>query len=201
MATEQTNRTCEHCGNNFAFHPKSPRQRFCSLRCAKQHRPIYTEATRFWLKVNRDGSTPTYRPDLGPCWIWVAAVNGNGYGQFMRESQRQTSAHIWAYETLVGPVSTTLQLDHLCRVRRCVNPSHLEAVPASVNLLRGYGCAAQNARKTMCKHGHVFDDANTMLIPKGRSCRRCKQLSQQRQQPQRREAQRRRRLAARMPPP
>jgi hypothetical protein len=37
---------------------------------------------------------------------------------------------------IFGPIPDGLQLDHLCRVRCCVNPNHLEPVTAKENTLR-----------------------------------------------------------------
>ena len=46
-------------------------------------------------------------------------------------------AHKMAWELVNGPVPTGLDLDHLCRVRACVNAEHLEAVPHEINAQRG----------------------------------------------------------------
>lgn len=81
--------------------------------------------SRFWTKV---AITPS-------CWLWLAATNQNGYGTFSHES-RPCKAHRFAYELLVGPIPEGLVLDHLCRVRNCVNPSHLEPVTQVENLRR-----------------------------------------------------------------
>lgn len=78
---------------------------------------------RFWAKVERDPSG---------CWLWTASLADGGYGHFGR-----WKAHRYAYETLVEPVPHGLDLDHLCRVRHCVNPSHLEPVTRAENLRRG----------------------------------------------------------------
>jgi hypothetical protein len=70
-----------------------------------------------------------------------------------------------------------LQLDHLCRVRHCVYPAHLEPVTPRENVLRGETVAASNARKTHCLRGHPFDEVNTchwQSRPGRRDCRECK---------------------------
>lgn len=73
----------------------------------------------------------------GGCWLWSAAVDKTtGYGKFYADG-KVVNAHRWAYLNLVGPIPDGYTVDHLCRVRRCVRPSHLEAVTARENLLRG----------------------------------------------------------------
>lgn len=134
---------------------------------------------RFWPKVNKNGLVPEYRPDLGPCWEWLAArasisVGGVGYGRFDAGEGRSRQAHRYAYETLVGPIPEGLQLDHLCRNTLCVNPSHLEPVTPRVNYRRGFGVSGRNARKTHCPQGHAYDGANTIQTRDGgRQCRLC----------------------------
>ena len=107
------------------------------------------------------------------CWLWTAGTR-SGYGKFSVKG-RAFGAHRWLYERLVGPIPEGLQLDHLCRVRACVNPKHLEPVTHRVNTLRGYGACAVHARKTHCKQGHEFSEANTIFLRKGgRKCKSCK---------------------------
>jgi len=110
------------------------------------------------------------------CRLWTATIR-NGYGIFWN-GKRLVQAHRWAYEHYIGPIPAGLQIDHLCRVRRCVNPKHLEAVTQRENILRGTGATAANARKTVCKRGHAFAPANTMLVNrKGKTERRCKECN------------------------
>lgn len=74
------------------------------------------------------------------CWLWAGSLNGGGYAQVM-VNKRRPVAHRVAYELKHGPVPEGLQLDHLCRVRCCVNPDHVEPVTTSINQLRGIGPA------------------------------------------------------------
>lgn len=107
--------------------------------------------------------------DAEECWLWTASIHPTGYGQF-----QLGRAHRVAYELRNGPIPDGLTLDHLCRVRNCVNPDHLEPVTRKVNILRGMGLSAQRARQTHCTRGHPFDEANTHIRPNGtRRCRAC----------------------------
>lgn len=108
---------------------------------------------RFWARVCEDDSG---------CWLFTGADNGNGYGAFYDSSQkRQRGAHRFAYERVVGTIPAGLTLDHLCRVRRCVNPSHLEPVSNLVNVMRGEGVGARASRQTHCINGHELPDFKT----------------------------------------
>src|SRR5437762_12127596 len=91
-------------------------------------------------------------PNSG-CWIWVGLfANGRnqGYGRVYR-----TYAHRAIFKLLRGPIGPGLTLDHLCRMRWCVNPDHLAPVTNKENILRGMGFGAINARKTHCPRGHA----------------------------------------------
>lgn len=126
----------------------------------------------FWSKVNKHGGTPSCRPELGPCWLWTASRK-LGYGRMVFDSIN-ILAHRLAYELLVGPIPSDLQLDHLCRVRHCVNPAHLEPVTRHINILRGEGVSARNARKTHCQNGHPFNQSTTLFYRGTRRCRVCR---------------------------
>ncbi len=133
-------------------------------------RPSPTD--RFWAKVNKDGPVLTERPELGPCWEWLAALC-KGYG-YLGVGKKLVRAPRFAYELLVGPIPRNRELDHLCKNKRCVNPAHLEVVTHRENDLRATGPTAQNARKTHCPHGHPYDLFNTYVMKQGgRQCRRC----------------------------
>ena len=107
------------------------------------------------------------------CWVWQLSTDRDGYGNLWARGTSQ-KAHRVYYEDHVGPVPKGLQLDHLCRVRSCVNPEHLEPVTAQVNVLRGISPAAVNATRTSCPAGHPYDDENTKILARGwRRCRTC----------------------------
>lgn len=109
-----------------------------------------------------------------PCWVWQRFINPGGYGM-LKIDGRTKVAHRDSYERLVGPIPEGLELDHLCRVRACVNPDHLEPVTGRVNILRGEGQGAKHARKTHCVHGHPLSGDNIWVSPQGwRRCLTCK---------------------------
>lgn len=118
-----------------------------------------SDEERFWTKVEK---TET-------CWLWTRGLN-RGYGNF--HGNRKTNlAHRYCYELLKGPIPEGMQLDHLCRTPRCVNPDHLEPVTGLENMKR---CP----QKTHCPHGHEYSDENTEIRTddKGfvaRLCRTC----------------------------
>lgn len=117
---------------------------------------------RFWAKVEKTDD----------CWLWTAS--GDQYGQFWYQG-RYRGAHVISYEHVHGPVPLGHQVDHLCRVKRCVNPGHLEAVPAAVNTLR------HHRRQTHCGNGHQLSGDNLYLYgPKKtrRGCRTCRKDAQ-----------------------
>lgn len=95
----------------------------------KTPRRIKTLAERFWPKVSKTDS----------CWLWQASLDGKGYGQINggRTPTRMMRAHRVAYELVIGPIPDGLDLDHLCRTPRCVNPDHLEPVTRRENTARG----------------------------------------------------------------
>lgn len=113
------------------------------------------------------------------CWLWTGAMHPAGYGRIRIGGRRgrQQYAHRWLYGQVVGPVPLRLDLDHLCRVRRCVRPSHLEVVTRLTNIQRGEG--GYGLRKK-CRAGlhDITDVANVYTNPQGeRQCRPCKTAS------------------------
>jgi hypothetical protein len=109
------------------------------------------------------------------CWIWGGATV-RGYGEVRSHDGRTSYAHRYIYEWVRGPIAAGLQLDHLCRVPLCVNPSHLEPVTNWENTLRSSHPMAAAARRTHCIHGHSLADAY-LRNGHGRGLRNCRTCS------------------------
>lgn len=128
------------------------------------------------LDYFREKFNQSYTIDsLTGCWLWHRRLTRNGYGEISHGKLRTNAlAHRLSYQLHKGPIPEGLDLDHLCRVRHCVNPSHLEPVSRRVNTLRGINPPAKNAMKTHCSKGHPFDLFNTLYRYNGRRyCRTC----------------------------
>lgn len=122
-----------------------------------QKTPAVSPMLRFLRKVDTSGD----------CWLWTASTR-NGYGQFRATPQLKVEAHRWMYEQLVGPIPTSIVIDHLCCVPLCVNPSHMEPVTDAENKRRGM------AAMTHCPKGHRYTEANTLRTPSGhKRCAAC----------------------------
>ncbi len=127
---------------------------------------------RFWKKV--------IPQDCGyhtSCWRWTAQISAAGYGRFRQDSidgGKSRFAHRFAYEYFIGRVPQNLVLDHMCKNKFCVNPSHLRCVSVKENVLCGIAPTAINARKTHCKYGHELS-GNNLALPKdgSRQCKIC----------------------------
>ena len=116
-------------------------------------------------------------PEQG-CWLWTGSLlppckaNIGGYGRFRDGKGKLVSTHRWAYQYFREPIPVGLTLDHLCRVRRCANPWHLEAVTFAENIRRGRNWQSE---KTHCPRGHSLSDAYVLQRDgyKERRCRLC----------------------------
>lgn len=110
------------------------------------------------------------------CWEWTACVTATGYGRAWN-GKRPDWAHRVVYELLRGAIPHGKVIDHLCRIRHCVNPDHLEPVTDAENTARGDNSDVTRARhraKRFCKRNHPLFGDNVYHSPAGRRvCRKC----------------------------
>ena len=124
---------------------------------------------------NTRGNTIADRIDVGDCWEWTGACTAAGYG-VIRINYVNHYLHRLMWETLVGPIPDGLEIDHLCRNRKCCNPDHLDTVDRRENLRRGIGAETNRRRmtKTHCHRGHPLSEAYVYPDGKKRQCRKCR---------------------------
>jgi len=96
------------------------------------------------------------------CWLWTGFIAPNGYGDFWYEGH-SCHAHTSSYRLFRGEIPAGRQIDHLCKVRRCVKPDHMEVVTPRENLMRAETNAAINVAKTQCIWGHPLSGENLYL--------------------------------------
>lgn len=125
---------------------------------------------RFWRHVAKGSERE--------CWLWKGSLDGHGYGQLGRggSGAGHVAAHRLSYEMHIGPIPAGLDIDHLCRNPRCVNPAHLEPVTRGENTRRGI---AQERRREMfrnrefCNRGHRWSEHGHVDASGKRRCREC----------------------------
>jgi len=152
--------------------------------CPKPNPKFQDEQERFWSYVNKNGDI---HPILGTrCWVWTGALDNNGYATFRRSVKNDPSCpkipvHRFCLELIQGqPVPNDLEVDHLCKIRNCVNPEHLEAVTPNENKRRSNGVGEVNRQKTYCHRGHLYDEINTIYrktkTSVKRICKECQKI-------------------------
>lgn len=114
-------------------------------------------AERFWKKIDKNGTTPAHRPDLGPCWIWTGSRDNHGYGQIRESGKRGRllKAHRVAYAIAHGAVGDDVLVCHHCDNPSCVRDSHLFV-----------GTSADNSQDAAAKGRLVFQ-AHPERHPRG----------------------------------
>lgn len=118
----------------------------------------------FWSRVERGTD----------CWEWTRQRDRYGYGRFWLEGKHR-KAHRVAWELTRGPIPAGLYVCHSCDNPSCVRPLHLHLGTNADNQREAVARGRNyHARKTHCKHGHPFDEANTYWPRAGkRDCRAC----------------------------
>jgi hypothetical protein len=129
--------------------------------------------SRFWSRVNKNGSMPSHVPMIGNCWEWEDSVFSSGYGRmwFKGKSQR---AHRVSFFIHNGKMVDLVM--HACDNQLCVRPSHLKEGTPLLNIRD----AISKGRKIppplhdLCALGHPYSGNNLYTSPVGkRSCRAC----------------------------
>lgn len=104
--------------------------------------------------------------DIFGCDLATGRLDKDGYA-----FHGKTRAHIHAWVTAKGPIPEGMEVDHLCRRRRCVSLLHLELVSRAENEKRkrwGY-----RARRRTCPYGHDMTVAKIVTPEGGVVCRTC----------------------------
>lgn len=115
--------------------------------------------TGFWGHVNK---TPT-------CWLYVGYCNSDGYGVYSPHSKVNVLAHRY----VLGEIPEGMEVDHLCRVRNCVNPEHLEIVTHEENMHRA-PFVIEQMNRTHCPQNHEYTVENTKYYNGKRVCHTCR---------------------------
>jgi HNH endonuclease len=142
------------------------------------------QLAKLFSRINFNGPLATTRPELGPCWIWLGSTDKDGYGRITFDGKTRR-VHRVTYALVKGNIPEESEPDHLCRVRACGNPIHLELVSSHENLLRSNCPAALNARKNHCPQGHALVPGNLIAseLKRGhRPCLTCRRTNSHRHQ-------------------
>lgn len=118
----------------------------------------------------------TYHEPNSGCWLWGGNLTPDGYANFYSFVEHRTLyAHRESYKERNGPIPPGMQIDHLCRVRCCINPDHLEAVTPRENTLRGNSTKQKSRTECdTCGEALVANrDGKAKSLPKMR-CRSCR---------------------------
>ena len=101
--------------------------------------------------------------DNNECWLWTGSLNSSGYG-----SSNKQLIHRYVIElTKKKKIPEGLVVDHLCMIKHCYNPRHLEVVTNGENRRR-------TPLKTHCHRGHEYTAETSYKDKWGRKCRICR---------------------------
>lgn len=154
---------------------------WCKLHYYRWNRngdPLATKRPELDLSIDERFWSRLMESESG-CWEWQEYVDEKGYGRFW-DGARTIRAHQYAFAALVGDVPDGLELDHLCKNRRCANPYHLDPVTHEVNMARSDNIMLAFSDQTHCLRGHEFTTDNTYVkADGGRQCRDCSRVTRE----------------------
>lgn len=115
-----------------------------------------------------------HAPDENGCWISTYSVASHGYAQigWKNGSERNVvTAHRASWTHFNGPIPEGMTIDHICHVRRCVNPEHLRLMSNIENATGGGGLNLRKPVETdkTCRSGHVV----LRYVTGAQHCREC----------------------------
>ena len=70
-------------------------------------------------------------PDENGCEIWLGYISHGGYGAYGKHVK---PAHRLVFTFVYGEIPAGIQLDHICHVKACVAPEHLQMVTPKQNM-------------------------------------------------------------------
>ncbi len=120
---------------------------------------------------------------MSGCWLWTGSGNQRGYGLFF-VNRKCISTHRASWVIHNGEIPKKMHVLHKCDVPACVNPQHLFIGTHQDNMRdmmekRKAGIYVPKHikvynKKTHCRHGHLYDEKNTIITPSTRGRRLCK---------------------------
>lgn len=149
--------SCGVCAKEFKARDRETM--FCSVDCYRKRKRKSAEEL-FWAKVDKNGPVPSHQPELGKCWLWLAAKDVDGYGSF-----GDGRAHRFSFSLAAGRAPKML-VCHKCDNPPCVNPDHLfEGTPKdnTLDMVRKGRYHSPMATKTHCPKGHEYAGRNLIV--------------------------------------
>lgn len=124
----------------------------------------------------------TAAPDANECWPFMGGKDADGYGLFWADGKMRR-AHQVAWEIANGagwPEGVVAR--HLCNVRECINPKHIEPGTPKENRMDVVRAGNDpRANQSHCKRGHPLSGENLILRNRARGeyrvCRECQRAS------------------------
>lgn len=185
--TRTTQNFCSiRCGRTFRRHNASGKEVVCQLcgvprflkhpsaagtMCQKCSSKIGSKAAALNKRSSIDRFSSQVALSEQGCLEWLGTRQSNGYGSFYIDGST-VRAHRYSYSYAFGPIPPNLEINHLCKNRRCVLPEHLEAVTHRENV--------RWSMRTHCINGHEFSVENTYMHQNKRHCKICRREANRR---------------------